>query len=86
VDRGSQALNRLAPVQLRRSAILALVGRLSLDLEDTMGNTIDLSAIIERAEERAERESVAEERRRIMARAEVASRRIWQTCLLADSD
>lgn len=51
-----------------------------------MQNVIDLSAIIERAEDQAERQAKAEERRRILARAEVATRRIWQTCLMDGAD
>jgi hypothetical protein len=51
-----------------------------------MQNVLDLSAIIERAEGRAEREQEAEERRKILARAQVATRRLWATCLLDGSD
>ena len=51
-----------------------------------MQNVIDLSAIIERAEDQAERQAEAEERRRILVRAEVQTRRIWQTCLMDGAD
>jgi hypothetical protein len=49
-------------------------------------DTINLSAIIERAENIAELERKAEERRRRLALEAVATRRTWQTCLMADSD
>ena len=59
---------------------------LSAILSKHSQNVIDLSAIIERAEDQAERQAEAEERRRILARAEVATRRIWQTCLMDGTD
>ena len=59
---------------------------LSAILSKHSQNVIDLSAIIERAEDQAERQAEAEERRRILARAEVATRRFWQTCLMDGTD